>query len=115
MSVDIEQQLTALRMANAVTSLDLQLYKGSVYKLRWGSPGGLDHAIPCYEEAARVIESTPWSSDLRKDADTLAEFVDKYLVTLRGMDVTTASTLHSKMIACFETIRDTVRTWPSAS
>ena len=56
---DVETQTVQNMLWTAIVNLDLQLYKGSVYKLRWGSPGvGLDMAIPCYEEARRTAEAT---------------------------------------------------------
>jgi hypothetical protein len=55
----LEQQILHNRLWSAVLDIDLQLYKGSVYKLRWGSPGvGLDVAVPCYQEAQRTAELT---------------------------------------------------------
>ena len=34
----------------AVADIDLQIYKATVYKLRWDSPGvGLDMALPALE------------------------------------------------------------------
>lgn len=44
----------------AVADLDLQIYKATVYKLRWDSPGvGLDMALPAPEEARLTLQEVP--------------------------------------------------------
>jgi hypothetical protein len=110
--MNIEQQTIANRLMTVLVAVDLQLYKGSIYKLRWGSPGGLDEAIPCYQEAKRTIDETPWPEDLRETAGDLAQRIDRYVGTLRAQDVTSASGQHSQMMATFTTLRDQVRVWP---
>ena len=97
----------------AVVNIDLQLYKGSVYKLRWGSPGvGLDMAIPCYQEAKRTAEETGWPDELGEEAKDLAERIGRYIGTLMARDATSASGQHSQLMASFERLRDEVRAWP---
>jgi hypothetical protein len=108
----LERQTLHNRLWLAVLDIDLQLYKGSVYKLRWGSPGvGLDVGIPCYQEARRTAELTPWPEELREDAGDLAERIAKYVVTLEARDVTSASGQHSGLMQSFETLRERVRAW----
>jgi hypothetical protein len=110
----VTDQATHNMLSIAVVNIDLQLYKGSVYKLRWGSPGvGLDMAIPCYREARRTTEGTGWPEDLRDLATDLAERIGRYIATLEAQDVTSASGQHSQLMASFERLRDAVRTWPS--
>jgi hypothetical protein len=109
----LERQVLQSRLWGAVLDIDLQLYKGSVYKLRWGSPGvGLDVAIPCYQEARRTAELTPWPEELRPGAADLAERIAKYVVTLEARDVTSASGQHSGLMRSFEALRERVRAWP---
>ena len=109
-----EQQILANRLSTAIVDIDLQLYKASIYKLRWGSPGGLDQAIPCYRTAALVAEETPWPDELRQTATELAARVRKYIAILESRDVTTASAQQSLMIGNFEALRERVRRWPDA-
>jgi hypothetical protein len=111
--VNIEQQMIANGLMTAVVTVDLQLYKGSIYKLRWGSPGGLDEAIPSYQEAKRTIDETPWPDELRETATDLAQRIDRYVRTLQVQDVTSASGQHSQMMATFAALRDQVRAWPN--
>lgn len=111
--MNIEQQTIANSLMTALVTVDLQLYKGSVYKLRWGSPGGLDEAIPCYQEAKRTIDGTPWPEALRDTAGDLAQRIDHYVGTLQVQDVTSASGQHSHMMAAFSALRDQVRAWPN--
>jgi hypothetical protein len=109
----VEQQTIHNGLWSAVLNIDLQLYKGSVYKLRWGSPGvGLDVAIPCYQEARRTAELTPWPEELRERADDLAERIGRYMATLEARDVTSASGQHSQLMSSFEALREQVRAWP---
>lgn len=110
----VEQQTIHNGLWSAVLNIDLQLYKGSVYKLRWGSPGvGLDVAIPCYQEARRTAELTPWPEELRERAGDLAERIDRYMATLEARDVTSASGQHSGLMSSFEELREQVRRWPA--
>jgi hypothetical protein len=111
----LEQRTVHNGLWSAVLNIDLQLYKGSVYKLRWGSPGvGLDVAIPCYQEARRTAELTPWPAELREGAGDLAERIGQYIVTLEARDVTSASGQHSGLMRSFEALRERVRAWPDA-
>jgi len=112
----LEQQVIHNRLWGAVLDIDLQLYKGSVYKLRWGSPGvGLDVAIPCYQEARRTTELTPWPAELCAGASDLAERIAKYVGTLEARDVTSASGQHSGLMRSFEALREQVRAWPDTT
>jgi len=113
LGVDVETQTVHNMLWTAVVNIDLQLYKGSVYKLRWGSPGvGLDMALPCYQEARRTAEQTRWPAELADAAADLAERVGRYVGVLEAMDVTSASGQHSKLMASFEQLRELVRAWP---
>jgi hypothetical protein len=112
----LEQQILHNRLWSAVLDIDLQLYKGSVYKLRWGSPGvGLDVAVPCYQEAQRTAELTPWPAELRQGAADLAERIAKYVGTLEARDVTSASGQHSGLMDSFQALREQVRAWPDGA
>lgn len=112
----VEQQTVHNRLWSAVLNIDLQLYKGSVYKLRWGSPGvGLDVAIPCYQEAQRTAELTPWPAELREGADDLGQRIGQYITTLEARDVTSASGQHSGLMRSFEALREQVRAWPAGA
>lgn len=112
----VEQQTMHNRLWSAVLNIDLQLYKGSVYKLRWGSPGvGLDVAIPCYQEAQRTAELTPWPAELREGAGDLAERIARHVSTLEARDVTSASGQYSGLMRSFEELREQVRAWPAGA
>lgn len=110
--MNAEQQAIANGLMTAVVNVDLQMYKGSIYKLRWGSPGGLDEAIPAYLEAKRTIDETDWPDGLRDAAEDLGQRIATYVDTLRAQDVTSASGQHSRMMAAFAALRDGVRAWP---
>jgi hypothetical protein len=112
-AVSLERQVVHNMLWNAVINIDLQLYKGSVYKLRWGSPGvGLDMAVPCYQEARRTALETRWPDGLADAAADLAERIGRYIGVLEVKDVTSASGQHSKLMASFEGLREQVRAWP---
>jgi hypothetical protein len=109
----LEQQVIHNMLWNAVINIDLQLYKGGVYKLRWGSPGvGLDMAVPCYHEARRTALETRWPAELSEAADDLADRIGRYIGVLEVRDVTSASGQHSKLMASFERLHELVRAWP---
>ena len=110
--MNVDQQLTSARSWIALLALDLQLYKGSIYKLRWGTPGGLDQALPCYDEALRILEGTDWPDELASAVGQLSERVGAYRATLDARDVTTASAQQSRMMLAFEALREGVRAWP---
>lgn len=109
-----EDRNTSHRLWISVLDLDLQLYKGSIYKLRWGTPGGLDMALPCYDRAITTLDETEWPEALRGGAVDLRERVAAYRRTLEQKDVTTASAQHSRMMVAFDSLRDQVRAWPQA-
>jgi hypothetical protein len=112
-ALDLEHLVVHNLLATAVVDIDLQLYKGSVYKLRWGSPGvGLDMAIPCYRQAQRAAEETRWPAELRPAAQDLAERIARYVGTLEARDATSASGQHSQLMASFGRLREQVRAWP---
>jgi hypothetical protein len=116
LALSLDQQTTRNALWTAVLNIDLQLYKGSVYKLRWGSPGvGLDLGIPCYQEARRTAEETEWPDELAAGAADLAERIARYIVTLEERDVTTASGQHSQLMGSFESLREQVRAWPGSA
>jgi hypothetical protein len=115
LGLDLERQVVHNMLSIAVVNIDLQLYKGSVYKLRWGSPGvGLDMAIPCYREAKRTAEEVGWPDELRDGARDLAERIGRYIGTLEVRDATSASGQHSQLMASFGRLRDQVRAWPGS-
>jgi hypothetical protein len=110
--LDLERQVMRNGLWSALIDIDLQLYKGSVYKLRWGSPGvGLDMAIPCYREAMRTAEETPWPAELSDGAKDLAERIGRFVETLEAQDVTSASGQQSQLMRSFEALRAQVRAW----
>ena len=104
--------ITALRLQLALTNIDLQLYKGSIYRLRWGTPGGIDQALPCYDEVTRVLGEVDWPSNLQRLVDELATHVAAYRQTLVVKDVTSASAQNTRMVRAFEALREHVRVWP---
>jgi hypothetical protein len=110
-----EERTISHRLWISVLDLDLQLYKGSIYKLRWGTPGGLDMALPCYDRAITALDETDWPEALRDGAADLRERVAAYRRTLEEKDVTTASAQHSRMMVAFDSLRDQVRAWPEAA
>jgi hypothetical protein len=113
--VDLATQVTHNMLWTAVVNIDLQLYKGGVYKLRWGSPGvGLDMALPCYAEAERTASTTRWPQELAEAAADLGGRIGQYIATLEARDVTSASGQHSKLMGSFEHLRELVRAWPDA-
>ena len=107
-----EDQLTSTRLWLAVVNIDLQLYKASIYKQRWGTPGGIDQALPCYDEALTTLGETPWPESLRDQADDLGRRVASFKETLNARDVTIASAAQTKMMVSFENLREGVRFWP---
>ena len=108
-----DTELTQLRLQLATTTLDLQLYKGSIYKLRWGTPGGIDQALPCYDEATRILDDTSWPAELQSLVGALKTEVAAYRLTLVKKDVTSASSRNTKMMRAFEALREAARVWPS--
>jgi hypothetical protein len=110
--VNGDEQLTSMRLWLSVINLDLQLYKASIYKQRWGTPGGIDQALPCYDEALATLDGTTWPDGLRVQADDLARRIASFKETLNARDVTIASAAQTKMIGSFEDLRDGVRYWP---
>src|SRR5262245_60028938 len=108
-----DTEITQLRLQLALTTIDLQLYKGSIYKLRWGTPGGIDQALPCYDEATRVLNDTSWPSELQSLVGALLDRVAIYRETLVKKDVTSASAENTRMMRAFEALRETARVWPN--
>ena len=107
----MEQQILSNHLTMVLIDVDLQLYKGSIYKLRWGSPGGLDEAIPCYRAAKRTISEAPWPDEMRDLADELTARVDRYISILESRDVTSASAQLSALMSNFKVLQERVRDW----
>lgn len=107
------QQLQKNTLWIAVVNIDLQLYKASIYKLRWGTPGGIDVALPCYDEALQVLAETDWPGEIADNARALAGRINKFKATLNARDVTTASSDVTRLMYAFEDLRAGVRYWPA--
>ena len=110
--MNVEQQVQANAFWVAVLNVDIQLFKASYFKLRWGSPGGIDQALPAYDEALRALRGTPWAPELAEEAADLARRVESFKRTLEARDSTIASAEHTRMLQAFEELRDSVRYWP---
>jgi hypothetical protein len=110
--VNETDQLTQTRLWIAVVNIDLQLYKASIYKLRWGTPGGIDTAIPCYDEALQTLAETDWPGKLGPLATSLAGRIRKFKETLDARDITIASADLTRLNYAFEDLRAGVRYWP---
>ncbi len=107
------EQIKKNTLWTAVVNIDLQLYKASVYKLRWGTPAaGIDMALPCYDEALQVLAENDWPGKMADQARTLAARIQKFKVTLNARDVTTASSDQTRMVYAFEDLRASVRYFP---
>ena len=107
------EQLVSNRLSIAVVNIDLQLFKASFYKLRWGTPGGLDQAMPCYDQAIFVIDRTEWPDTIQAPAAALRVKLEKFKATLDARDVTTASAEQTRLMYAFEDVREAVRYWPA--
>lgn len=107
------QQLQKNTLWIGILNIDLQLYKASIYKQRWGTPGGIDVALPCYDEALQVIGETDWPGKLADQARALAARIQKFKATLAARDVTTASADLTRLMYAFEDLRASVRYWPA--
>lgn len=110
--MNVEQQVMSTLLWVAVVNVDLQLYKASIYKLRWGTPGGIDQALPAYDEAILTLSRTRWPVELADEAADLQRRVEGFKRTLEKKDVTIASAEHTRMIQAFEELRESVRAWP---
>ena len=111
---DQNNELLQNRLWIAVVNIDLQLYKASIYKLRWGTPGsGIDMANPCYDEALQTLAETPWPGKLAGLATALAGRIRKFKETLEARDVTQASSDVTRLNYAFEDLRAGVRYWPN--
>jgi hypothetical protein len=106
------QQIRKNTLWTAVVNIDLQLYKASIYKLRWRTPGGIDVALPCYDEALQVIAETDWPGKIADDARVLAARIQRFKSTLQAHDITTASADLTRLMYAFEDVRAGVRYWP---
>ena len=108
------EQIKKNTLWTAVVNIDLQLYKASVYKLRWGTPAaGIDMALPCYDEALQVLAENDWPGGMAEQARTLAARIQKFKATLNARDATTASSDMTRMVYAFEDLRASVRYFPA--
>jgi hypothetical protein len=111
---DANTELLQARLWIAVLNIDLQLYKASVYKLRWGTPGsGIDMAMPCYDEALQTLSETDWPGKLGPLGSALAGRIRKFKETLDARDSTMASSDITRLNYAFEDLRAAVRHWPN--
>jgi hypothetical protein len=95
----------------AVTDVDLQVYKASVYKLRWGTPGaGLDMGLPALEQARLTLTAlVEWPDEVAAAVDELADVLTAYIATLEARDHTTSSAQQTQLFAAINTLRDQIR------
>jgi hypothetical protein len=95
----------------AVSDIDLQVYKASVYKLRWGTVGvGLDMGLPALEQARLTLtELVTWPPGVERSVADLDRSLAAYIGTLEARDHTTASSLQTQLFAAVERLRDEIR------
>ena len=95
----------------AITDVDLQVYKASVYKLRWGTPGaGLDMGLPALEQARLTLtELLDWPPEVDGAVQDLLEILTAYIATLEARDHTTSSAQQTQLFAAIERVRDQIR------
>ena len=95
----------------AVTDLDLQIYKATVYKLRWDSPGvGLDMALPNLEEARLTLEElTGWPGGVAGEVERFRSALAAYTRSLEIRDHTTASGQQTALFMALAALRAAVR------
>ena len=94
----------------AVVDLDLQIYKASIYKKRWLTPGGLDHALPALEQARLTVEQmVDWPAEIAGQVDDFKKVLSDYTATLEARDHTTASAQQTALFQALERVREAVR------
>ena len=95
----------------AVTDIDLQIYKATVYKLRWDSPGvGLDMALPALEEARMTLEElTEWPDAVASEVEGLRSALSAYTRSLEIRDHTTASGQQTALFMSLAELRAVLR------
>ena len=95
----------------AVTDIDLQVYKASVYKLRWDSPGvGLDLALPALDEARMTLDDvTAWPDAVSDEVDRLRSTLAAYTHSLQIRDHTTASGQQTAVFLALARLRSALR------
>lgn len=95
----------------AVTDLDVQIYKASVYKLRWDSPGvGLDQALPALEEARLTLEyASDWPEQAAPAVERFRAALAAYTHSLEGRDHTSASAQQTALFLALAGLRAAVR------
>ncbi|MGH9243612.1 MAG: hypothetical protein ACRD29_04705 [Acidimicrobiales bacterium] len=95
----------------AVSDIDLQVYKASVYKLRWATPGvGLDMGVPALEQARLTLtQLVSWPAEVEGSVADLETSLATYIETLEARDHTTASGLQTQLFAAVERLRDEIR------
>lgn len=94
-----------------VTDLDLQIYKATVYKLRWDSPGvGLDMALPALEEARLTLEEVAeWPGVLSGEVAYFRFALSEYTHSLKIRDHTTASGQQTALLMALAKLRAALR------
>lgn len=95
----------------AVTDLDLQIYKATVYKLRWDSPGvGLDMALPVLEEARLTLEEVgEWPEAISGEVGFFRFALSEYTHSLEIRDHTTASGQQTALLMALAKLRAALR------
>ena len=95
----------------AITDIDLQVYKASVYKLRWDTPGsGLDLGLPALEEArATLLEVGEWPVELQESVAVLQKVLDEYIKLLEARDHTSASAQQTRLMISINNLRAELR------
>jgi hypothetical protein len=108
--VAVDHMTKALLWA-AVTDLDLQVYKASVYKLRWDSPGvGLDLALPCLYEARLTLDDVAeWPEAISEAAARFRSALAAYTESLQTRDHTTASAQQTALFLALSGLRAALR------
>lgn len=91
----------------AVTDIDLQVYKASVYKLRWDFPGaGLDLGIPALYQAQETLDNlVDWPDELDEPVSELRDRLSTYIQTLEARDYTTASAQQTRLFKAVASLR----------
>ena len=110
LDVTVDTNTKALLWA-AMTDLDLQIYKASVYKLRWDSPGvGLDQALPALEQARLTLEDVAtWPDEASEAVERFRAALADYTSSLDARDHTTASGQQTTLFNALAGLRAAVR------
>lgn len=106
--VELERKLAQQAALLDMLRVEVLLHRAELAKSRWGSPGGIDTALPLLDRAERLLRQGNWPQEAVEVARDLAGYISTLREVLAARDVTRASLFGGRVRDTCEHLRELV-------